>query len=73
LISSSGVSRRPPSTIETESSASDAGSSWPSDAQRRDQPCRYRHQLDDEVVADHRGDERMTSQASASLAETAIR
>ena len=29
LITSSGVSRRPPSTIETESSASTAGSSWP--------------------------------------------
>ncbi len=29
LISSSGVSRRPPSTIETESSASMVGSSWP--------------------------------------------
>ena len=26
------------------------------DAQRRDHPCRQRHQADDEVVADHRGD-----------------
>ena len=27
------------------------------DAERRDQPCRQRHQADDEFVADHRGDE----------------
>ena len=57
LIRSSGVSRKPPITIANESSVSDRRIELAEDAQRRDEPCRYRHQLDDEGVADHRGHE----------------
>ena len=73
LISSSGVSRRPPSTTDTESSASMVGSSWPrmlkaatshadSDTSRTMNSLRMT-----EVTR------RMISQAKARLAATASR
>src|ERR1700753_116162 len=54
LINSNGVNRSPPSTIETESSVSIVGVSWPVMLKARHKPCRQRHQADDKRVANDR-------------------
>ena len=73
LISSSGVSRRPPSTIATESSASMVGSSWPmmlsaATSQADSDTSRTMNALRITMVTS-----RMISHANASLAATASR
>ena len=55
LIRSSGVSRKPPSTTETESSASTAGSSWPMMLSAATIHADSDTSSDDEGVADDRG------------------
>ena len=58
LSTSSGVMRRPPITMPTESSASLVGSQQAEDAQRRDRPGEDRDQPVDELVADQACDQR---------------
>jgi hypothetical protein len=72
-ISNSGVSRRPPNMIETESSASITGSSWPMmlSAATSHADIDTRRRMNWLRITDV--SRRITSQASASLANTASR
>ena len=75
LIRSSGVSRNPPSTIETgsESSNSSAGRSWPTTLSAAISHADSDTSLTMNSLRMTDVTSRMTSQASASLAETASR